>query len=36
MEEIKLSIHLLDIPKFIKLRDDNKYLESVIEEFDGG
>ena len=36
MEEIKLSIHLLDIPKFIKLRDDNKYLESVIEEFNGG
>ena len=36
MEEIKLSIHLLDVPKFIKLRDDNKYLESVIEEFDGG
>ena len=36
MEEIKLSIHLLDIPKFIKLRDENKYLESVIEEFNGG
>ena len=36
MEEIKLSIHLLDIPKFIKLRDDNEYLENFIEEFDGG
>ena len=36
MEEIKLSIHLLDIVKFIKLRDNNKYLENFIEEFDGG
>ena len=36
MEEIKLSIHLLDIPKFIKLRDNNRYLENFIEEFDGG
>ena len=36
MEEIRLSIHLLDVPKFIKLRDDNEYLESVIEEFNGG
>ena len=36
MEEIKLSIHLLDIPKFIKLRDDNEYLKNFIEEFDGG
>ena len=36
MEEIKLSIRLLDVPKFIKLRDDNEYLKSVIEEFDGG
>lgn len=36
MEEIKLSIHLLDVPKFIELRDNNEYLESVIEEFDGG
>ena len=36
MEEIKLSIHLLDIIKFIKLRDNNEYLENFIEEFDGG
>ncbi len=36
MEEIKLSIHLLDIPKFIKLRDNNRYLEKFVEEFDGG
>ena len=36
MEEIKLSIRLLDVPKFIKLRDDNEYLKSVIEEFNGG
>ena len=36
MEEIKLSIHLLDIIKFIKLRDNNEYLEKFVEEFDGG
>ena len=36
MEEIKLSIHLLDIPKFIKLRDNNEYLEKFVEEFNGG
>ena len=36
MEKIKLSIHLLDIVKFIKLRDNNEYLENFIEEFDGG
>ena len=36
MEEIKLSIHLLDVPKFIKLRDNNEYLEKFVEEFDGG
>ena len=32
MEEIKLSVCLLDVPKFIKLRDDNEYLENFIEE----
>ena len=36
MEEIKLSIHLLDIIKFIKLRDNNEYLEKFVEEFNGG
>ena len=36
MEEIKLSIRLLDVPKFIELRGSNEYLESVIEEFNGG
>ena len=36
MKEIKLSIHLLDIVKFIKLRDNNEYLEKFVEEFDGG
>ena len=36
MEGIKLSIHLLDIIKFIKLKDNNEYLENFIEEFDGG
>ena len=36
MGEIKLSIHLLDIPKFIKLRDNNEYLEKFVEEFNGG
>lgn len=36
MKEIKLSVCLLDVPKFIKLRDDNEYLENFIEEFNGG
>ena len=36
MEEIKLSIHLLDIIKFIKLRDNNEYLEKFVEESNGG
>ena len=36
MEEIKLPIHLLDIVKFIKLRDNNEYLEKFVEEFNGG
>ena len=35
MEEIKLSVHLFDMPKFISLRDDNEYLETYTEEVNG-
>ena len=29
MQKIRLSIHLFDVPKFIRLRDNNEYLEKI-------